>query len=483
MPFRTMVFETIASACSAIRAGRSEHSRTDRRGPRQGARFHRVTSVAPAGSKTGAGGSAGLPRPVDPDRERQEVARQCQPSCSPAKDRSAREWAGRGPTTRPGRWSTTPPTPPAATSAHLLLDASVDGADRDPQRPAGHVHLQPGGPRRRRAARHRADRRGRPLRRRVHRPGGRRGARLRGRRARGRRAGRGHAGGGRRPAGGDGGRERLRRRHGGHRLPAGRRRGVGGQLTTAPTRRSSPARPTPWSGPAPERSLLGARRSRPVAVGGAFHTPFMAPARQRLRKALAAATFHDARDPRRGQRRRLGPYDRRGLASPPVGPAVQPGPLAPEHHCASAGWHGPRRRHRAALRRARTRRLPVDPDPPDPAQRDDAWPSPRPTTSTAWSTPSPATRPARLRRRPPGRAPLRLRAGGHQPGGRRLRADDDSPRRSSTPAPASPSRSAPCSARSSSRRCAPRSPAADGHAGPAGRAGPDRPAHRLAARA
>jgi [acyl-carrier-protein] S-malonyltransferase len=38
---------------------------------------------------------------------------------------------------------------------------------------------------------------------------------------------------------------------------------------------------------------LGARRSTPVAVGGAFHTPFMALARNRLRKALATTTFHD----------------------------------------------------------------------------------------------------------------------------------------------------------------------------------------------
>ncbi len=38
--------------------------------------------------------------------------------------------------------------------------------------------------------------------------------------------------------------------------------------------------------------LLGARRVAPVAVGGAFHTPFMVPARDRLGKALAAAAFH-----------------------------------------------------------------------------------------------------------------------------------------------------------------------------------------------
>ena len=42
---------------------------------------------------------------------------------------------------------------------------------------------------------------------------------------------------------------------------------------------------------------LGARRVSPVAVGGAFHTPFMAPARDRLRKILATVTFHDAEIP------------------------------------------------------------------------------------------------------------------------------------------------------------------------------------------
>ncbi len=42
---------------------------------------------------------------------------------------------------------------------------------------------------------------------------------------------------------------------------------------------------------------LGARKVTQVAVGGAFHTPFMAPARNRLRKALATTTFHDAEIP------------------------------------------------------------------------------------------------------------------------------------------------------------------------------------------
>jgi [acyl-carrier-protein] S-malonyltransferase len=42
---------------------------------------------------------------------------------------------------------------------------------------------------------------------------------------------------------------------------------------------------------------LGARKISPVAVGGAFHTPFMAAARDRLRKILATVTFHDAEIP------------------------------------------------------------------------------------------------------------------------------------------------------------------------------------------
>ncbi len=42
---------------------------------------------------------------------------------------------------------------------------------------------------------------------------------------------------------------------------------------------------------------LGASTVRPAAVGGAFHTPFMGPARGRLRKMLATVTFHDAEIP------------------------------------------------------------------------------------------------------------------------------------------------------------------------------------------
>jgi [acyl-carrier-protein] S-malonyltransferase len=38
---------------------------------------------------------------------------------------------------------------------------------------------------------------------------------------------------------------------------------------------------------------LGARKALPIPVGGAFHTPLMAPARDRLRKTLSAVTFSD----------------------------------------------------------------------------------------------------------------------------------------------------------------------------------------------
>jgi [acyl-carrier-protein] S-malonyltransferase len=42
---------------------------------------------------------------------------------------------------------------------------------------------------------------------------------------------------------------------------------------------------------------MGGRRATPVRVGGAFHTPFMAPARDRLRKMLATVTLHDPDTP------------------------------------------------------------------------------------------------------------------------------------------------------------------------------------------
>ncbi|MDQ6945856.1 MAG: ACP S-malonyltransferase [Actinomycetota bacterium] len=46
-----------------------------------------------------------------------------------------------------------------------------------------------------------------------------------------------------------------------------------------------------------EAFVLGAQRVISVAVGGAFHTPFMAAARPRLRKAIRAATFREPEVP------------------------------------------------------------------------------------------------------------------------------------------------------------------------------------------
>lgn len=42
---------------------------------------------------------------------------------------------------------------------------------------------------------------------------------------------------------------------------------------------------------------MGAKKAAPVRVGGAFHTPFMAPARDRLRKMLTTITLHDPDTP------------------------------------------------------------------------------------------------------------------------------------------------------------------------------------------
>jgi [acyl-carrier-protein] S-malonyltransferase len=46
-----------------------------------------------------------------------------------------------------------------------------------------------------------------------------------------------------------------------------------------------------------EAKALGAKKVMPLPVSGAFHTPFMAPARDRLRKAIAEATPRDTEMP------------------------------------------------------------------------------------------------------------------------------------------------------------------------------------------
>lgn len=46
-----------------------------------------------------------------------------------------------------------------------------------------------------------------------------------------------------------------------------------------------------------EAKALGAKRAMPIKVGGAFHTPFMSPARDRLRKAIADTDFRAPQRP------------------------------------------------------------------------------------------------------------------------------------------------------------------------------------------
>ena len=64
------------------------------------------------------------------------------------------------------------------------------------------------------------------------------------------------------------------------------------------------------------------RRSCRCRCRGAFHTPFMAPARDRLRKAIAEANATRHRGAGRLQRRRPRPRPRRRVGQPAVGPAV-----------------------------------------------------------------------------------------------------------------------------------------------------------------
>ncbi|MEZ5258370.1 MAG: hypothetical protein R2705_16145 [Ilumatobacteraceae bacterium] len=72
-----------------------------------------------------------------------------------------------------------------------------------------------------------------------------------------------------------------------------RRRGRLGRQLQRSRRWSSPVRPREWL--QGDRARQGARgaRSSPLQVSGALHTPFMAPARDWLRKAIAEANPRD----------------------------------------------------------------------------------------------------------------------------------------------------------------------------------------------
>ncbi len=148
----------------------------------------------------------------------------------------------------------------------------------------------------------------------------------------------------------------------------------------------------------------------PLPVSGAFHTPFMAPARDRLRKAIADGQPSRHRGPGRLQRRRPGARPGRRVGEPALRPAVAARSAGSTVCCTlrSLGVTDfararPRRRaHRdgQAHRRRRPDDLRLDPRRPRQAARFHRHHAP------------PATDRAR------GRAPVRRRAGGRQPGGR-----------------------------------------------------------------
>ena len=74
---------------------------------------------------------------------------------------------------------------------------------------------------------------------------------------------------------------------------------------------------------------LGAKKVLPLPVSGAFHTPFMAPARDRLRKAIADAKPRDTDVPVISNVDALAHDQGRRLGEPALSAAVQPRAMAP----------------------------------------------------------------------------------------------------------------------------------------------------------
>jgi [acyl-carrier-protein] S-malonyltransferase len=169
-------------------------------------------------------------------------------------------------------------------------------AARHPQRAAHHVRLQPDRARRRRAPGRRAQLLRRPQPRRVHRTHRHRRARLRRRRAPGVRA-------------------RRRDARGRHDNPGTMAAvlGLDDDLVEVACRRAdsdvwvanfnAPGQvviagsPEGVAAASVHAKELGAKKVMPLQVSGAFHTPFMAPARDRLRKAIAEAVPRDTEVP------------------------------------------------------------------------------------------------------------------------------------------------------------------------------------------
>ena len=131
---------------------------------------------------------------------------------------------------------------------------------------------------------------------------------------------------------------------------------------------------------------LGAKQVMPLAVGGAFHTPFMAPARDRLRKALDEVDLRDRDVPV------IANVDAR-----PHTEADEWAALLAAQLCSPVRWRqtlydldDDGRHH---LRRARSGHRAHRPGQAHGRPALEPSRSPRPTTSTACSRPSPGIRP------------------------------------------------------------------------------------------
>ena len=87
------------------------------------------------------------------------------------------------------------------------------------------------------------------------------------------------------------GRDPRPRRRGGRGASAARSRTCGRRTTTAPASSSSPARRTPSTRPAPRRSTRARAARSGCKVSGAFHSPLVEHAAERLRPAIDRIDF------------------------------------------------------------------------------------------------------------------------------------------------------------------------------------------------
>ena len=243
----------------------------------------------------------------------------------------------------------------------------------------------------------------------------------------------------------DGRRARPRRRPGRRRLPPRRRGRLGRQLQRARARSSSPAHPTGVAAASAHAKELGAKKVMPLQVSGAFHTPFMTAARNRLREAIAEADPRDTEVPVVSNVDALPHHEGKEWAS--LLSAQLSSPVRWKqclHELEDLGVTDFAELGPGGVLTGMAKRT-VDGRPHD-LRRHARGPRQAARVGRATTSPS---RPGP----PRGRAPLRQRAPRRQPRRRHLHPAAGPRRRHDA------SRSAPCSATSASTRCARRSPA------------------------